>query len=175
MEKEKKKGSKKILIITIIVILLVIVVISAILFRKFKKPNKDEIIVKDSYIDEIDINYLYKETVICEDGSIYGFLKTERSGDEKYNYKGKVNKKDLEKIKEYSKKLDFSEEKYLKITEPISPVMPSERCEREILVHNDELNKNILLMSSEGKTTEKNMSENAIELTELILKYTNKQ
>lgn len=53
--------------------------------------------------------------------------------------------------------------------------MPSERCEREILVHNDELNKNILLMSSEGKTTEKNMSENAIELTELILKYTNKQ
>ena len=94
---------------------------------------------------------------------------------EDFNNMEESLKKDLEKIKEYSKNLDFSEEKYLKITEPISPVMPSERFEREILVHNDELNKNILLMSLEGKTTEKNMSENAIELTELILKYTNKQ
>ena len=106
----------------VIVILIIIVVVLIILFRKFKKPNEDEIIVKASNVTEIGMDYLYEETIICDDGSVYEFTTTERSSNVIYNYNCKINKKDLEKIKEYSRNLD--EEKYLTMIETETLVQP---------------------------------------------------
>lgn len=169
-----KKKYVKILVIALFTILIII------LFVLLIHLNNKKIIVEDSYINWA-WGFVYRGTIICDDGSIYEFSMNDKRYkylksykdlklniailNNKTKYVGKISEEDLKKIKELSK--DIKSENFQK-----NESGGCDMGQHSIDIWNYDLNKRITLYTF-GDWRGSNSSKNTNELINIIKKYTN--
>ena len=164
-------------ILITIIVTLVLVYVSFYHFISKSNVSIETILLESSYINYA-WGFQYNGKVICDSGNIYSFSKSDRavyttasteletlnnyilSGDAKFV--GRVNDKDLQAMKEYTKTIDNN------YTEAASG--GNDMGANVTSIWNYDKNEKILLQET-GDWNKENTSENAEKLNELIEKY----